>query len=143
MKKAGNETPLDMAAGNSPCTRRELVRKLAAMACAAAVPSFLLSCGEDGEHAFHISFEVTFSGKMNTASVENALTISPADADTNNAVISWSADNTVMYYKTGVSAAGDYTVTIDGTALSATGNRLDGNSDGTGGDAYSFILPAV
>lgn len=147
--KQKNESVLNIFAENSTCTRRELVHRFAVTACAAAIPALVAACGASGgdsgsrDSGYSISFEITFSKPMNTASVEDAISISPADADTANAEITWSDSDTVMYYKTGVAGNATYTVTIGATAASAGGNMLDGNSDGTGGDPYGFTLPAV
>lgn len=145
MNKKSSLSPLDIFTNNDMCSRREFVYKFAVTAFSVAVPAFLVSCGSnsDSDPQYAISFELTFSKAMNIESVENAISITPAGVDMANAEITWSEGNTVLYYKAGVSSGGNFNVTVAGSAESAGGNMLDGNGDGTGGDAYSFSLPAV
>jgi hypothetical protein len=71
---------------------------------------------------------------MDTASVRSAFSITPSIGGT----LTWNASNSVLTFD----PAGvfgfyvDYTVRIDTTAHAASGQSIDGNGDGTGGDPF-------
>jgi hypothetical protein len=90
-----------------------------------------------------ISFEATFSKPMDRSSVEDAMSISPGTTTPLSHTFTWSENDTVLNYMTDVDDEAAYTVTIGATAKDLAGNFLDGNSDGTGGDAYSFVVNGV
>ncbi len=90
-----------------------------------------------------ISFQVTFSEPMERASVEEAVSISPEISPSYTGSFTWSGDDTVLNYITNVDDEVLYTVTIAGTAKDRAGNFLDGDEDGSGGDAYSFTVDGV
>ncbi|MGH7596932.1 MAG: Ig-like domain-containing protein [bacterium] len=78
---------------------------------------------------------IDFSRRMNTASVEAALTLAPDAAKT----FLWSNNNTrLRIRKDSLKTETDYTLTIAGSAKGQYGHLLDGNGDGSGGD--DFIL---
>jgi uncharacterized lipoprotein YddW (UPF0748 family) len=79
---------------------------------------------------------ITFSKTIATATFENALTISPAIDYT----VTWASDNKTVTIKPSESLAFSttYTVTLNPTLTDINGSALDGNSDGTAGDEYSF-----
>jgi hypothetical protein len=92
----------------------------------------------------YVSFEITFSDSMDRASVEGALSIDPAVDGLFSGEFNWYNDDTVVYYKGNVPEAGrTYAITLGGAAQSKGGNSLDGNTDGTGGDAYGFEVTGV
>jgi hypothetical protein len=77
---------------------------------------------------------LNFSKPMDTASVRQAFSIAPTLTGkftwaTNNSQLTFDPDSAFGFYVT-------YTVQIDTTARSATGQTLDGNGDGTPGDPY-------
>lgn len=82
--------------------------------------------------------EVVFSRKMDQASVEQAITIDPNVALTFN----WSDEFTLLIGTADFSFVTDYNITIDGTVAknSATGQFLDGNSDGLEGGDYNITV---
>ncbi len=87
---------------------------------------------------------VSFTKAMDTLSVENAFSISPAVSGT----FAWNSDFRSMTFTpvTHYDHLTAYSVTIGGTAKSATGFFLDGNNDSTGGDPYVFSFttePAI
>ena len=80
---------------------------------------------------------LTFSRPMDRASVEAAFGISPQVAGT----FAWSAgDRTVTFTPDSLKPFTAYTVTLDPTAKSPFGYTLDGNGDGTPGDAFTLTF---
>jgi N-acetylmuramoyl-L-alanine amidase len=78
---------------------------------------------------------INFSNMMDTAAVRSAFAVNPPM----NGSIAWEGNNTFVFTPKGFwSFSTQYTVTMSGSALSETSLPLDGNKDGTGGDAYSF-----
>jgi hypothetical protein len=132
-------------------TRKEFLARSFGLIAAVAVPAALLSrcSGKGGSNSLpagtpFISFELTFNKPMDTVSFKNALSISPAVSGFSSVEPEWSASNTVVYCRYTLPAAGTtYAVTVAGTAQSAGGIALDGNSNGTGGDSYSFNVPSA
>ncbi len=90
-----------------------------------------------------ISFRVSFSEPMDKTSVEEAVSFSPEISPSYTGTFTWTGDDTVLNYITNVDDEVLYTVTIAGTARDRAGNFLDGNGDGSGGDAYSFTVDGV
>jgi hypothetical protein len=112
----------------------------------------LLNCGSafkddsgsgSGDSLHKISFTIRFSESMDRESVEDAITITPAGSTPLSDSYTWTDNDTVLNYITSVDNEAEYTVTIAGTAKDRAGNFLDGNDDGTGGDAYSFTVNGV
>ena len=134
-------------------TRKDFLKHGLALTAALTVPAFLLpgcSCGgglpgsESSPPLHYASFELTSSKPMDAAAVLNALGVIPNDASFSGKTVAWSAGNTVFYCKLPYDSAGKtYTVTIGATAVDSVGNAIDGNSDGTGGDQYSFSVTSV
>jgi hypothetical protein len=54
-------------------------------------------------------------------------------------VVGWQ-DNRTLVLSGGMDGDTEYTITLPGTARSQDGQALDGNGDGTGGDAYTFTF---
>ncbi|MCG3120923.1 MAG: hypothetical protein ALAOOOJD_03818 [bacterium] len=78
---------------------------------------------------------IDFSRRMNRASVETALTLTPEVAKT----FVWSNNNMrLRIHKDSLQTETDYTLTIAGSAQGQYEHRLDGNGDGRGGD--DFVL---
>jgi hypothetical protein len=144
------KSPAGPVPGRGPLSRREFVRYGTGLTLA-FFP--LLNCGSafsggSGDGSTdpglpRISFEVRFSESMDTESVEDAVSVSPSSSTLHSGTFTWSEDDTVLNYMTDVDDETAYTVTIGKTAKDRAGNFLDGNSDGTGGDAYSFVVNGV
>jgi N-acetylmuramoyl-L-alanine amidase len=81
---------------------------------------------------------VNFSQSMDTSSFRQSFLISPALAGT----ITWYNGQTLVWFKPSqpFQYGTWYTYRIDGTARTTSGGPLDGNGDGTGGDAYSVTF---
>ncbi|MBF8295706.1 MAG: hypothetical protein HW389_2251 [Bacteroidetes bacterium] len=81
---------------------------------------------------------VNFSQSMDTSSFRQSFSISPALAGT----ITWYNGQTLVWFKPSqpFQYGTWYTYRIDGTARTTSGGPLDGNGDGTGGDAYSVTF---
>ncbi|MBN2413747.1 Ig-like domain-containing protein [candidate division KSB1 bacterium] len=75
---------------------------------------------------------ITFNETMNTGSVESAVSLSPSA----NVSFGWNGNTLVITPLSSLQGSQAYTVTISGSATDLAGNPLDGNADGTGGDAY-------
>ncbi len=76
---------------------------------------------------------IDFNRRMNRATVEAALTLTPAS----NILFLWSNNNTrVLLRHDSLQVETDYTLRIAGTALGQYGQALDGNRDGVGGDEF-------
>ena len=83
------------------------------------------------------TFDIIFSSPMDTASVEEAVTISPDTPDFFASAPVWSENDTIARFECADGVpAGNYTLLIAGTAKAKNGLYLDGNGDGTGGDDY-------
>jgi hypothetical protein len=139
-----------MTDNDEKITRKEFLARSFGIIASLAIPAALLSkCSGKSSSSLpsgtpYISFELTFNKAMDTDSFKNALSVSPAVSGFASVDPEWSAGNTVVYCRYPLQAGGTtYTVTVAGTAKSAGGLFIDGNSDGTGGDAYSFNVPAV
>ncbi len=84
---------------------------------------------------------IEFNKNMDAASVEANLSISP---EPENKQISWDnptwvkEDHLVLNISASWAFETTYTVKLDGAMLDQAGLNLDGNRDGTAGDAYSF-----
>ena len=92
---------------------------------------------EDGSELFPITspLSFTFSRQMATASVGAAFSITPEVGGT----FAWSEQNTRLVFDPDtLLPQTTYTVTIAGSAEGAYGDALDGDGDGTGGDAFSL-----
>ena len=80
------------------------------------------------------SITLNFSRSMNTSSVEAAFSIAPSVTGT----FTWAANNSSVTFdpSTILNQGILYTVRIETTATSSTGDRLDGNGDGVPGDPF-------
>lgn len=143
------EQPNGMHEVDGKLNRRTFLKKAAGVAALFVLPIEYCSngSGDDGGGsggAPCISFEITFNKPMDRASVEGALSIDPAVDGFFSGEFTWTNGDTTVYYKGNVPEEGQaYTVTIGGAAQSKGGNFLDGNGDGTGGDAYGFEVLGV
>jgi N-acetylmuramoyl-L-alanine amidase len=102
----------------------------------AAAPAVLTSSPVNNDSQVHplANIVLNFSKPMDTASVRQAFSITPSVSGT----ITWGASNSQMTFDPD-SAFGflvTYTVQLDTTAHSVTGQTLDGNGDGTPGDPF-------
>lgn len=83
---------------------------------------------------------VTFSRPVDPATVEAAWSLAPAAGGAAVAgTFAWSNGNRTAVFRPAASLAAftQYRLTIDGTAASPYGFALDGNADGTAGDAFA------
>ena len=101
-----------------------------------AAPAPVTTSPVNGDTAYSAANTITigFSKPMDTASVRSAFSITPSVGGT----FSWNASNSILTFDP-VGIFGffvDYTVRIDTTAHSVSGQTLDGNGDGTAGDAF-------
>jgi hypothetical protein len=81
------------------------------------------------------SVTINFSRPMDRASVQSNLIITPSAA----ATLTWSnGDKTVAISTTNFLFDTTYTITIQGNAIDKYSHLFDGNSDGVGGDEYTF-----
>ncbi len=80
---------------------------------------------------------ISFNESMNTSSVESAVSISPSITLNK----SWSGNTLILTPAIDFNETTSYIVTVGSSAQDVSGNPLDGNGDGTGGDAFqlSFI----
>ena len=145
MKKKNKE--LKIIEEDHSITRRDFLKTGITLAATLVVPKFLMNCSDTktGKNSAHYaSFEIRFSKQMNIESVANNLTISPNQPEFTLVEPEWTENNTVLYCKYPTEAAGkEFNITISGEATDLVGNQLDGNSDGTGGDAYTFSVVSV
>jgi N-acetylmuramoyl-L-alanine amidase/methionine-rich copper-binding protein CopC len=109
-----------------------------------AAPAVVASTPANDDTAFAASgpVKITFSKAMDTASVRAAFSITPSVAGSlvwsnSNTVLTFKQDSVVLPFNT------SYTLRIEGSALSAGGFPLDGNGDGTGGDAFQISFRTV
>lgn len=86
--------------------------------------------------------EIVFSKRMNTATVESAITFNPSIAMSE---YKWlDNDHKLRLIVDGNYEYGtEYTLTIAGTAMDVNGVALDANGDGTPGDAYTSTFGTV
>lgn len=102
------------------------------------VPPFVATATPvDGQEAFKISdpIVITFSRPMAPASVESAFSITPEVAGT----FAWtSGDRILTFTPDSLLPFTEYSVTLAATAESPFGYTLDGNADGTVGDAFAL-----
>ncbi|TDI85126.1 MAG: T9SS type A sorting domain-containing protein [Caldithrix sp.] len=79
---------------------------------------------------------VRFSRSMNRQSVEDAFAIGPGTVGH----FIWNTPSTTLLFEpdTRFKFDTEFTVTIAGTAIDEAGRPLDGNRDGTGGDAFFY-----
>ena len=101
-----------------------------------AAPAPVTTVPVNGDTAYSAANLVTigFSKPMDTASVRSAFSISPSIGGTltwnaNNSVVTFDPDGVFGFYV-------NYTVRIDTGAHSVSGQPIDGNGDGTGGDPF-------
>ncbi|MCP4414838.1 MAG: hypothetical protein GY808_19945, partial [Gammaproteobacteria bacterium] len=78
--------------------------------------------------------QINFSRPMNTSSVDSNFSILPYVEGS----FSWSDNKHQLIYNTKLDFITEYTVTVDSLAEDTYQHKLDGNSDGVGGD--SFVL---
>jgi hypothetical protein len=144
--------------GHTSCTTQQ------ACACqtdtTASIPPKVVSTvpAEDSSFSLDpdgVEIRIDIDKAMDSSSIAGALTVTPAvsggfdihfyDLSKNNAGIKTS----LALYKPGTTqklnlqADTDYTVTLKGTARDVYGKYLDGNSDGTGGDDFSFSFKTI
>ncbi len=96
-----------------------------------------------GDIAVTASITITFSESMNTTSVSEAFSLSDGATTLTaaNGTGAWTLGDEVYSFTPAESLAlgTSYTVTLNGSsARDRSGNLLDGNGDGTGGDSYRF-----
>ena len=81
------------------------------------------------------SIQITFSRPMDTTSVNNAISFSPSVGSISR---SWNANERIVTFGTsGFQFGTQYTMTIQPTAKDKYNHPLDGDGNGTGGDAYT------
>lgn len=101
-----------------------------------AAPAPVTTSPVNGDTAYSAANTITigFSKPMDTASVRSAFSIVPSVGGT----FTWNASNSVVTFDPDgvLGFFVDYIVRIDTSAHSATGQTLDGNGDGTTGDAF-------
>jgi N-acetylmuramoyl-L-alanine amidase len=101
-------------------------------------PTVAASTPADGAAPVRVTdpISVTFSRKMDAASLQAAFSLSPATTGT----FQLSADRYRLTFTPAqpLEPQTAYTLTIAGTALGIYGDALDGNADGTGGDAFQI-----
>lgn len=92
---------------------------------------------------FNAPLTVTFSRKMDPATTGAALSLAPTAGGAPVAgTPTWSADGFTLTFTPAAPLAPEtaYTLTIAGTAVGIYGDALDGNGDGTPGDAFSLAF---
>ncbi len=103
---------------------------------ASGPPRVVISVPVNGDSAVVPSVPITlsFSRPMDTASVDRSFSISPATGGS----VSWTSNNVVFTFQptTPFSTLTAYLVRIDTGAHALSGDALDGNGDGSGGDPY-------
>jgi len=103
------------------------------------IPPVVLSTdpadGDSGVYVYE-NIVVTFSRQMNQSATQAALSIVPSESGS----FSWDPQGQQMTFDPGayLDHYTDYQVTIAGTATDTYGHPLDGDGNGTGGDAYIF-----
>ncbi len=109
-----------------------------------AAPVVVASTPTDNDTAFAASgpVRITFSKAMDTASVRAAFSITPVVAGSliwsnSSTVLTFEPDSVVFPFLT------SFTVRIEGSARSTGGFLLDGNGDGTGGDAFQISFRRI
>ena len=109
----------------------DLVRSYAAPPRIASVAP---SPGDSDVRAYK-DIVITFSTFMDTSATDSAFSITPPTPG----AISWSSDKTVLTFRptTRLAFSTTYTVTVDSSARGLI-HLLDGNGDGTEGDAFQF-----
>lgn len=125
-------------------SRRDFLKLSLSAAAVGCLP--LLSCENKTTQpeTAYLSFELEFNRAMNRQSVEDAITINPAVTGFFDTQAEWNAESTRVLFKGNTPDTKTvYSVTLEGSAADEAGNYLDGNQDGTGGDAYSFTINAV
>jgi len=113
-----------------------------------APPHVLSTSPADGAVAStDVSIAIRFNETMDTASVEAALTYSDGFTlyRTSDGTASWTAasvaDDTLLFGPRLEFASGSQvTVYLESYATDTTGNHLDGNGDGLGGDPYTWTF---
>jgi hypothetical protein len=101
-----------------------------------AAPTVITTTPSEGDTAYlaNLPVRIFFSKPMDPASVEQAFVLDPAAAGS----ITWASGNSSMTFTPDAVLPFfvDFTVTIDTTARSATGQTIDGNGDGIPGDPF-------
>ena len=104
----------------------------------AAAPKILTASPVNNDTQVHplANIVLNFSKPMDTASVRAAFSITPPAGG----VFSWASSNTQLTFNPDSALAFlvSYTVRLDTSAHSFTGQTLDGNGDGTPGDAFEL-----
>ena len=91
--------------------------------------------GDSGVYVYE-DIVVVFSREMNQSSAQSAFSIMPSESGS----FSWDPQGQQMTFDPSsyLDHSTDYQVTIAGTATDTYGHPLDGDGNGTGGDAYVF-----
>jgi len=80
------------------------------------------------------TISLTFNEAMDTGSVESAFSISP----TVNVQFNWTGNSVTITPTQSLTSAQNYSINVAATAIDISGNPLDGNNDGVGGDDFSL-----
>lgn len=93
----------------------------------------------DTSYAASGQIQIVFSKVMDTSSVRSAFSITPSVKgalvwSNNNTVLTFKPDSVVLPFST------VFTIRIEGTARSQSGLLIDGNGDGTPGDALQIVF---
>ena len=83
---------------------------------------------------------LSFSRPMDRAATEAAFSLTPADGDPAGGTFAWSQNDTRLVFTPSSELAAEtvYTLALASSAQGAAGDALDGDGDGTGGDAFSL-----
>ena len=105
-------------------------------------PVVTATAPEDGQNPFRITdpIEIDFSRPMDRATTEAAFALAPASGgDAATGAFVWEDGDTRLVFtpEASLDAETDYVLTLAGSATGAAGDPLDGDGDGTGGDAFS------
>jgi N-acetylmuramoyl-L-alanine amidase len=93
----------------------------------------------DTSYAASGQIQIVFSKIMDTASVRSAFSVTPSV----KGALVWSSSNTVLTFKPDsvvLPFSTVFTIRIEGTARSQSGLLIDGNGDGTPGDALQIVF---
>jgi N-acetylmuramoyl-L-alanine amidase len=106
---------------------------------AAPVVISTLPANNDTSYSAAGQIQIVFSKMMDTASIRSSLSINPAvkgslSWSNNNSTFTFKPDSIVLPFDTW------YIIRIDGLAKSVSGMLLDGNGDGTPGDAFQLMF---
>jgi len=101
-------------------------------------PVVLATAPADGDSGIYVyeNIVMTFSREMNQSATQSGFSIVPSETGS----FSWDPQGQQMTFNPGayLDHYTNYQVTIAGTATDTYGHPLDGDGNGTGGDAYIF-----